>query len=390
MPGRPWRILFLVFNQTGTGTYWRAYHFGRCLAARGHVVTLMTTSPRARLRSRQAWNNGVCLVEMPDLLPGPLRSGWDPWATARRANWLAGRQFDIVHAFEARPTVLFPALLAQRRGAKLVMDWCDWLGRGGSLDERPNRLVRAVLGPIETFFEEHFRTRASGTTVINTVLRDKALALGVRSDTIALIRNGSTAQPQVLSRSEARRKLGLSMEAVLIGYAGRAYDRDAQFMFGAFRILRTTMPEAQLILAGSFNRALVTGQAESAAIVRTGPITAQELDHYLAACDVCWLPLANSGANRGRWPLKLNDYMASARPTVATAVGDLGEVFARYQLGVVTAPDELEFARETANLLCDTARRDRLGEAAHRAAQTVFSWTHITDDLESLYRRILG
>lgn len=29
------KILHMVFNQTGKGSYWRAFHFGRELAGRG-------------------------------------------------------------------------------------------------------------------------------------------------------------------------------------------------------------------------------------------------------------------------------------------------------------------------------------------------------------------
>jgi glycosyltransferase involved in cell wall biosynthesis len=57
-------------------------------------------------------------------------------------------------------------------------------------------------------------------------------------------------------------------------------------------------------------------------IFRTGPLAYDQINPYLSACDVCWLPLCDSGANRGRFPFKLGDYMAVGKPVVATAVGD--------------------------------------------------------------------
>ena len=42
---RPIKILLMVFNQAGKGTYWRAFHWGRVLARWGHEVTLMATAP---------------------------------------------------------------------------------------------------------------------------------------------------------------------------------------------------------------------------------------------------------------------------------------------------------------------------------------------------------
>jgi hypothetical protein len=172
------RILHLVFSQTDKGSYWRAFHFGRELAGRGHDVTLMSTSPDRRGRMRVRPLEGMTHVETPDLFNGPLRSGWDPWNTLRRMLWLRNRPFDLIYAFEARPTVIYPALLLRRtRKIPLVLGWSDWFGRGGSVEERPNPIVRGLLRGIETFHEEHFRTRADGTTAICSTLRDKALAL---------------------------------------------------------------------------------------------------------------------------------------------------------------------------------------------------------------------
>ena len=110
-------------------------------------------------------------------------------------GWHGGvreRPFDLIHAFENRPVVLGPMLyLQQTRRLPLVIDWCDWFGKGGSVEERPDSLAKTVLRPVETFFEERFRHRADGTTVINSVLRQKAIELGVAADSILLLPNGA-------------------------------------------------------------------------------------------------------------------------------------------------------------------------------------------------------
>lgn len=384
------RILLIVFNLVGQGTYWRAYHLGRELAARGHAVTLLATARAARLRFRERVEAGVHVVEAPDLTSGALRSGWDPWAALRRIGWLTGRTFDIVHAFEARPVVLAPALAAQRRGARLMMDWCDWFGRGGSVEERPNPLMRAVLRPVETFFEERFRTRAAGTTVINTFLGARAAALGVSAETITLIRNGSDTSIPVLDRAAARAQVGLAGPAPLIGFVGGTYARDAALMAAALNHVHRARPEARLLLVGYFNRPIEAALDQPERVVRTGPLATGQLYPFLAACDVCWLPLSDTGANRGRWPLKLNDYMTVARPVVATGVGDLAEVVPQFQLGVAAPPEPGAFAAATLALLADPAEQARLGQAARRAAEGEFSWRRQADYLEAAYRRIGG
>lgn len=379
----------LNFNQIGKGTFWRASHFSRHLARRGHQVTLMAMSGQARLRLKEREFHGVRLVETPDLLPGALRSGWDAWDTLRRLVWLRDKSFDIVHAIESRPVVLLPALAARRRGARLVMDWCDWLGRGGSVEERPNGLVRSLVRPVETYLEERFRTRADGTLVIVPFLRERAIALGVNPDSIAVIRNGADTSVVWPDRLTARRIVGLPDDATLIGYVGNIYPADARLMALAFNRVRQALPGARLVLVGYFNRSIEPLLDHPAAVIRTGWVTDEQVFQYLAACDLCWLPLRDSGANRGRWPGKLNDYMAVGRPVVATSVGDLADLVPRYQIGLATRDDPQDFAQRTLELLADRERLEALGRAARRAAEDVFNWERMTDALEAFYRQVL-
>ncbi len=386
----PVRILLIVFNVVGQGTYWRAFHLGCELASRGHAVTLLATARAARVRFHEQVEAGVRVVEAPDMMSGSLRSGWDPWAVLCRVGWLAGRAFDLVHAFEARPVALAPALVAQRGGARLVMDWCDWLGRGGSVEERPSPLIRAVLRPVETFFEERFRRRADATTVINTVLAQRARALGVSAETITLIRNGSNVVVQPVDVRTARAQVGMPLDLPVIGFAGGTYLRDAALMAAALNAVHKVRPEVQLLLVGYFNRNIEAWLDYPRAVVRTGRIAMDAIYTHLAACDLCWLPLSNTGANRGRWPLKLNDYMAAACPVVATGVGDLASVVPQHQVGIIAPDDPQGFATATLALLDDPTLRASLGQAARRAAEGEFSWRYQADLLEAVYRRVIS
>ena len=388
--GNSLRILMLGLNQVGQGSYHRMWGFSQRLAKRGHQVTVMAVAPRARLRLRVEGSDALRLVETPDLLPGMLRSGWDLWDVLRRSLWLRSQEFDIVHAIESRPVVLLPALYAQRRGAALIMDWCDWFGKGGAVEERPGWLLRTMLRPVETYLEEHFRARAEGTVTINAFLGARAAALGVRPETLVVIRGGCDPDILPADRLESRRAVGLPLDAPLIGYAGHIYGRDAAFMADALNCLRRTLPAARLVLAGYFNRAIEPLLDDPSAVIRTGPLPSlDQVYRYLSACDLCWLPLRDSGANRGRWPSKLNDYMVLARPVVATAVGDLARVVPDYGIGLLAEEDSEQFAAQTALLLHDRERAEAMGRAARRAAEGVFSWERRTDELEAFYRRIL-
>jgi glycosyltransferase involved in cell wall biosynthesis len=384
------KILMLVFNQANQGTYWRAYHLGRYLARKGHSLTLMATARQGRSGMRVSRQQGMTLVQSPDLFSGALRSGWDPWNTLNRINWLRGQSFDLIHAFESRPTVIFPALsLKKRLKIPLVLDWADWFGRGGSVEERPNPLVRAALRPVETYFEEHYRTRAEGTTVICSLLREKALQLGVSAGSVLLLPNGAdTDRFSQMEISTARKAMNIDPEARVIGYVGTIFKRDAALMAAAFDRVSEKFENLRLIIAGycPFDLRPLVQRPES--VIQTGYLDDRDLNATLAASDLFWLPLSDSNANRGRFPLKFTDYLASGRPIVATQVGDVAGIMAEERVGLTSTPEAEAFAQQTMRLLDDPGLRKELGLGARHLAETRFNWDTITERLLAFYRSL--
>lgn len=389
------RVSLLVFNQPERGTYFRAYHLARELARRGHTASLIYTAPRSRGRFavRYAEGGRLAFVAAPDLTRGSLRSGWDPWAALARALWLRLSRSDIVHAFECRPSVILPALAAARPGgAGLVIDWCDWFGRGGSVEERPPGPARAALRVVETFFEERFRTCAAATTVINRTLGAKAAALGVPADSITLLPNGCdvSSAPVLEPRAAARAALGLPAHTPIVGYVGAIFARDARLLAAAFDRVRAARPDARLAVLGYCNVAVEELVADPGAVIRTGPLDEPTLRRYLRACDQAWAPLCDSGANRGRWPLKLSTYMELGLPFVTSAIGDLPDFLARYPAGLAAAPEPGAFAAAALGLLDSPERAEQLGRAGRRFAEGELSWSRVADTVEALYRRVIG
>jgi glycosyltransferase involved in cell wall biosynthesis len=383
----------LVFNRRERGTYWRAYYLARELCQRGHYATIIATAPRERARFRVAYeqHGRLALVEAPDLLPGGLRSGWDPWACLARDAWLRMAHVDLIHAFECRPGVILPALAARRRtDAPLVIDWCDLFGRGGSVEERPSWLIRTALRPAESFFETRFRTQADATTVINQYLGQRAVDLGVDPASITLVPNGcDTTGWELEPQAQARTALGLPCDSPLIGYVGAIFARDAALLAQAFDRLHAQRRDARLVIVGYCNIGVERLVQNPAAVLRTGPLGTPALRRYLRACTLGWLPLSDSGANRGRWPLKLNTYMEAGLPFVTTAIGDLGDFVRRYPAGLAAAPTPADIAAQTIALLDDPARTAALGATGRHLAKTELSWASVADTLERVYRNVV-
>lgn len=385
-------VLMVLFTPSGKGTYWRALQLARHLARRRHSVTLLCT-PRGRswrFRVRADSHQGVTLVESPDLLGGPFKFGWDPLSILTRMRWSPSEPFTVIHGFESRPTVILPALRWRRRcAAPLVLDWCDWFGRGGSVEERRNPILRWVLRPVESYFEEAFRARVDGATVINEVLEHRALALGVSPERMILLPNGcNTDEIRPLPYYEARDIIGLDRDVPVVGYLGDVFWRDAVLLADAFNALVERVPKVRLLAIGDSGldfRALI---AKQSAVIQTGRIPYNRLGTYLAACDVCWLTMRDSDANRGRSPMKLMDYMSAGRPVVTTDVGHPGRVVRERAFGVVVSDTPEDLADKTLELLRDEQSRLAMGRRARHLAETEFSWDHQAALLEAHYERM--
>jgi glycosyltransferase involved in cell wall biosynthesis len=365
--------------------------FARELGKQNYDVTVIAASPNRKRGVEQRTVDHVTLVEMPDLFPG---AGYDLWDTLNRMVWLRKRPFDIIHTFETRPVNIFPAIRTQKRtSAVLFTDWCDWFGRGGSVEQRKNPLLRNLLRPVETYFEEHYRIRADGATVINHVLKQKAVALGVNPEHILLLPNGANVtgiKPQ--DKAAARTRLGLPVDAPVFAYTGAVFADDARLMADAFKQIHISHPKARLLLIGYNNIALEQWLPDEArhAVIRTGPVSFHDLSGCIAAADIGWLPLRDNGANQGRFPMKLFDFMAASRPVVATDVADTGKLVQDKRAGLVSSDNPAAFAQATLNLIADKDGQQEMGQNGRFAVENEFAWPIVANQLDSFYQTILN
>ncbi len=365
--------------------------FGKWLTHFGHSVTIMATAQTARLQLATSNINELQLVESPDLFTGSLRSGWDLYNSLRRIFWLREKQFDLVHAFESRPTVILPAIyLHKRKDVPLIMDWADWFGRGGSVEERSNPLIRTILSPIETFFEEFYRKEANASTAICTTLKNKLIRLGVPPEEILLIPNGCDPEKFFpTDQHQARDKIGLPTDGFYIGYAGTIYQGDAVLMTNAFDLIVKDNPRTKLIVAGNCPIEIPRLSKYPQAIIQTGRLDHQNMRLHLAACDLFWLPMKDTNTNRGRWPLKLSDYLSMRRPIVSTAVGDIQTFIENEPVGVLSSDTPEDLAAQTIKLIKDPISRDRMGSYARRLAENEYHWRQQTKKLVSIYEQVV-
>jgi glycosyltransferase involved in cell wall biosynthesis len=385
----------LNHNVRDRSTYFRALGFARVLSRWGHDTTIVTISKRRLLTARHELVSGVRVVETPDIAPGRARSGWDPWDTVYRSVMLlAGGPYDLVHGFDCRPVVLVPSLLLRYfRSLPYVSDWADWWGRGGAIEERSSRLLRFMVGGVETYLEESFRRYADAVTVTSRALAERAKGLGIASEVIHYVPSGADVERTTpLPREVSRRELGLPAGAPIVCFSGFVH-YDLELVVRAFVVLRGRIPDALLLLVGPRSRLLrrldLPRQVKDG-IIEVGTQPPERIPVYLSSADVLLLPFGNRPCNVGRGPIKLGEYLAAGRPVVTNPVGEMVPLFERHAAGLLADETPESFAAAIARLLEDRALAEAMGANARQVAEDHLAWDVVTRDLARCYQLVLA
>ncbi len=114
----------------------------------------------------------------------------------------------------------------------------------------------------------------------------------------------------------------------------------------------------------------------------TGRIAHAEVPAYLDACDILASPHVEStdGSEFFGSPTKLFEYLAMARPVVASRIGQIADVIEDGKTGVLVEPgNAAALAQAIERLAKDADLRSRLGVAARQMVSERFTWKRNAD-----------
>ena len=406
-------ILFLSSAEETIGT--RARILAKHLVKEGHEVTMVISSRKPALNVQRRSIDGITFCYLPNVFFGRnklfeslSRASTVFVQTLLNCGFEVTSDFDILHSFDvmgpqnAAPTLLFKILRFLRiHNRKIFVDWDDWWGRGGMFgldvlglhDRWPED---PVIAPIVTFLEEIMPLHADGVTVINEILRRRALGVGVKSGNLFVIPNGADVDSiKRLSVYEARERLDLPEESIVYGHFGHLGIESFKLLVQAHNKIVRSFPNAVLLLfrlredlLTRLSKGLVKS-LESRNVIFIGRQPFDKYILYLGASDVLLLPMQDNLFNRARCPLRLGDYLAAGRPIVATALPEIEKVVG--ECGLAARPGSAEdFADKILAFAKDQELAEQMGKRARELAETRYSWRIIARKLSRAYEKILN
>ncbi|MFP5262434.1 MAG: glycosyltransferase family 4 protein [Blastocatellia bacterium] len=234
-------------------------------------------------------------------------------------------------------------------------------------------------------FELLNRRAADLIFVVSEVERRKLIADGVGPGRVVMNPNGVDTRefrPGCGGR-EIRSELGIDGR-VVVGFLGTFAPWHGTHVLASAAAQVSMALRCHFIFVGdgdqrSETESLMESAGLSAYATFTGRIAHAKVAAYLDACDVLVSPHvpASDGSEFFGSPTKLFEYMAMARPVVASRLGQIADVIIDGENGLLVEPgDAGELARAIERLAGDEALRERLGAEARRTVIEHYTWRH--------------
>ena len=293
---------------------------------------------------------------------------------------------DLVYAFQALPLSFGAGLLRKlRRHRPVILDITDWevwrayrYGRGL---KHCVHIARQVLGPgwsSPASLKYHYLVDkcvplADAVTVVATCLQKRYGGVLLRHgpDTTAF-------DPSRFDQGALRVKWGMPADLRLILFAGTpSVWKGVDQLLAALDLLPAK--DVRLLMAG---KPFAQGDAR---VLHVGFQPHAVIPELLAMADLVVLPQQNHPMAEAQIPNKVFEAMAMAKPIVASAVGDMGEVLDG--CGIVVEPGNIPaLAEGITQVLADRTRSEEMGRRAREKCVREYSWDAIARVLGGVLR----
>lgn len=378
----------------------------RALASRGHQVQVVTGFPNYptgvlhegyRIRRRLDETMGPVAVRRVALYPSHDRS-----PTRRLMNYFsfgasasvsgvgAFRDVDVIWVYASPLTLSWPVWVSRLRGVPVVLHaldlWPDTLAvsgfdRGG-LASRPTDALLSAWSRL--------MYRSADIVAYNSPgVGDVLAARGVRRDRLAYVPLWTDEQVFRPGGPDLRAELAIADDTVVLLYAGTL--GAAQGLDSLIEACRHVQGSRFLCLvAGSGPaEAELTDQARRTGVENIrflGRVPVERMTRLMATADICYIGLRAHPLSAMTMPSKTQSILASGRPALVAAQGDVARVITESGAGWAVAPDDIAAIADRIGMACATGRAGLadLGRNGRTYYERTFSVRRGVDRIEEL------
>lgn len=244
------------------------------------------------------------------------------------------------------------------------------------------------------WIESLSRSRVLRFVAVSRAVRKTLASEGVSPDRIEVIPNGvELPKIPVVNSPAIRDNLGIPEPAVVAGLMANAFDyKNYEMLIRAAARVCRKKPDAFFLAAGRFpderRRAELENFARNLGVngrfFFLGPY--QDPSEVVPALDIGVLCSRTEGLGSA-----VLEYMAWAKPVVATRVGGVPEAVEENETGLLVGDDDDEgLALALLGLMEDPNRRRQMGEAGRRRVREMFLWEDILGRWQDLFQSLMA
>ena len=280
---------------------------------------------------------------------------------------------DVVHAHGYKADLYTWAALHTSR-VPLVSTCHTWYD---------NSLLLRAYGALDRFVLQHF----AAVVAVSAEVQQRLLASGVSPARVTLIPNGIDTRPFATFPAAAKTTPN---SPLLVGLVGRLSQEKGVDLFiqAAARVLKD-LPETRFQIIGdgpdrpALER-LITSLGLADRVTLLG--RRDNMPEIYASLDI----LVSASRQEGL-PITLLEAMASARPILATSVGEVPSLIRNGETGLLVPPNDVPALVSGLNtLLADSSLRQHLGETARDLVERSFSARQMTANYRHLYTHVFA
>lgn len=407
------RICLLTYRGNmfcgGQGVY--VYYLAEALHALGHDVNVISgppyiTAPEGvTLHKLEALNlyegNRLSLLSRPNRLFTPInlyeaaavRMGFFPdiFTFSMRAylelrHLVSEQRFDVIHDNQ---TLGYGLLLAKTLGVPIVATihhpiHVDMAASVAEVESLRTKLRRTIFYSFLIMQGIVARRMERIVTVSETSAEDTIRHFGLRRERVRVVHNGIDID--TFSRRDGVAK---TPNSVLI--VGKTEDKKKgiPYLMEAVRLLKGDV-DVKLIIVGNqgadgFGTRLSAELGIGDRVTYTGYVTTDELVRLYSSAEIAVTASLYEG-----FGLPCAEAMACGTPVIATRAGALPEIVGEDGTGILVPPaDPPALAAAIRQMLSDAAMREKMGQAARRRIEQLFSWEVAARKTVDVYRELL-